>query len=154
MKYIVTICLLMMVAVQTQAQQSFTIKGNIRGAQENAKISIRLDSPESKTLAESVIKKGSFELKGKVPEAAIYVIAVEGAAQNLGVFLEAGNAEVNGHVDTLSRAVIKGSAVHDEFMQFRSSSDPYFMKLDQLGRELSNPAMQMKQDSLYNLIRN
>ncbi|RXK62189.1 AhpC/TSA family protein [Lacibacter luteus] len=154
MKYIVTICLLMMVAVQTQAQQAFAIKGNIRGAQENAKVSIKLDSPESKTLAESVIKKGSFELKGKVPEAAIYVITIDGASQPLGIFLNGGNVEVNGHIDTLNRAVIKGSAIHDEFMQFRGSFDPYFMKLDQLGRELSNPAMQMKQDSLYNLIRN
>ncbi len=145
---------MLIVAVQTQAQQSFEIKGTLRGAQENAKVTIRLDSPESKTLAESVIKKGKFELKGNVPEAAIYVVSVDGAAQNLGLFLGGVTVQVNGHVDTLNRAVIKGSAIHDEFMQFRSSFDPYFMKLDQLGKELSNPAMQTKQDSLYNLIRN
>lgn len=154
MKTIVTICLLVCASLQLKAQQSFTVKGSIRGAQENAKVSIRLDSPESKALAESVIKKGKFELKGNLPETAIYVLSVDGASQPLGIFLEAGTAEVSGHVDTLSRAVIKGSAIHDEFMQFRSSFDPYFMKLDQLGKQLSNPAMQLKQDSLYNLIRN
>jgi thiol-disulfide isomerase/thioredoxin len=154
MKTVVTICLLMLAALPLQAQQSFSIKGTIRGAQENAKVTIRLDSPESKALAESVIKKGKFELKGNVPEAAIYVLAIDGAQQNLGLFLEGGNAEVNGHVDTLNRAIIKGSAIHDEFVQFRTSFDPYFMKLDQLGKQLSNPAMQTKQDSLYNLIRN
>lgn len=154
MKTVVTIFLLMFAALQLQAQQPFEIKGTIRGAQENAKVTIRLDSPESRVLAESVIKKGKFELKGNVPEAAIYVLAVDGAAQNIGLFLEGGTVQVNGHVDTLNRSVIKGSAIHDEFMQFRASFDPYFMKLDQLGKELSNPAMQAKQDSLYNLIRN
>ena len=154
MKAIVTICFLMCAVLQLQAQQSFEIKGTIRGAQENAKVTIRLDSPESRALAESVIKKGKFELKGIVPEAAIYVVAVDGATQNLGLFLEGGTVQVNGHIDTLARAIIKGSAVHDEFVQFRAGFDPYFMKLDQLGKELSNPAMQTKQDSLYNLIRN
>lgn len=154
MKAIVTIWMLLCAALQVQAQQSFEIKGTIRGAQENAKVTIRLDSPESRVLAESVIKKGLFELKGNMPEAAIYVVAVEGASQNLGLFLDGGLVQVNGHIDTLARARIKGSALHDAFMQFRTSFDPYFMKLDQLGKELSNPAMQMKQDSLYNLIRN
>lgn len=153
MKTVVTIYLLMLAALPLQAQHSFEIKGTIRGAQENAKVSIRLDSPESKTLAESVIKKGKFELKGNVPEAAIYVLTVDGGSQNLGLFLDSGTIRINAHIDTLKRAVINGSALHDEFMQFRSSFDPYFMKLDQLGKELSNPAMQMKQDSLYNLIR-
>lgn len=153
MKSIVTICLLMGVAFQIQAQGSFQIKGTIRGAKENAKVSLRMDGQNNDLFAEATIKKGAFELNGNFTEKALYVLSVEEGKQSLGIFLEPSVVTVNGHIDSLQTAVVSGSKTHDEFLRFRQQFDPYFLKLDGYGRQLQNPAMQMKQDSLYDLIR-
>lgn len=144
---------LVLMSVQLQAQQLFTIKGTIRGASENAKVSLRFDSQESVTLAESVIKQGKFELKGNLTETALHVLTIDGVSQNIGIFLDASDVLVSAQIDSLPYAVVTGSRSHDEFMNFRKQFDPYFAKLDQLGKQLQNPAMQTKQDSLYNLVR-
>ncbi|HLO36885.1 MAG TPA: DUF4369 domain-containing protein, partial [Lacibacter sp.] len=66
MKEIVTICLLMSAVLQLQAQQPFSIKGTIRGAKENAKVSLRMDGQDGDALVESMLKNGKFELKGNI----------------------------------------------------------------------------------------
>ncbi|MEJ8843414.1 TlpA disulfide reductase family protein [Lacibacter sp. H375] len=154
MKFIVTICLLMSAALQLQAQQAFQIKGTIRGAKENAKVSLRMDGQDSEAIAESTVKKGKFELKGNITETALYVLSVEGGKQNLGIFLDPSVVTVNAHVDSLQKAVVNGSKTNYEFVRFRQQFDPYFMKLDGFGKQLQNPALQSKQDSIYNLVRN
>ncbi len=144
---------LLIATVQVQAQQVFSIKGTIKGAKDNAKVSVRFDSQQSEILAESVITNGTFELRGNLIENALHVLTVEGAAQNLGIFLDASAVTLSAHIDSLATARVVGSRSHDEFMNFRRSFDPYFAKLDQLGKQLQSPAMQMKQDSLYDLVR-
>jgi peroxiredoxin len=154
MKFILTICLLVSVAMQLQAQQPFSIKGTVRGAKENAKVSLRMDGQDGDALVESTLKNGKIELKGNITETALYVLSVEGGKQNLGIFLDPSVVTISAHVDSLPTAVVKGSKSNDEFAHFRKQFDPYFMKLDGFGKQLQNPAMQSKQDSIYNLVRN
>lgn len=141
-------------ALQLQAQQPFEIKGTIRGAKDNAKVSLRMDGQDAETLAEATIIKGKFELKGTITETALYVLTVEGGKQNLGIFLDPSVVTISAHVDSLQRAVVNGSKTNYDFVQFRQQFDPYFMKLDAYGKQLQNPALQGKQDSIYNLVRN
>jgi peroxiredoxin len=145
---------LMVCVLQLQAQQTIQIKGTIRGAKENAKVSLRMDGQDSEALAESTIKKGKFELKGNITETALYVLSVEGGKQNLGIFLDPSVVTITAHVDSLQKAVVNGSKTNYEFVRFRQQFDPYFVKLDGYGKQLQNPAMQSKQDSIYNLVRN
>lgn len=153
MKNLFVVLLLVSSAVTIQAQQIFTIKGTIKGAKENAKVILRFDNQQSETLAESVIKNGKFELKGNLTETAMHVLAVEGSEMNLGIFMDASEITVNGTIDSLPFAVVKGSKSNDEFAEFKHIFDPYFSRLDALGKQLSNPAMQPKQDSLYAVAR-
>ena len=141
-------------ALQLQAQQPFEIKGTIRGAKDNAKVSLRMDGQDAETLAEATIIKGKFELKGTITETALYVLTVEGGKQNLGIFLDPSVVTISAHVDSLQKAVVNGSKTNYEFIRFRQQFDPYFVKLDGYGKQLQNPAMQGKQDSIYNLVRN
>ncbi|MBP6687448.1 MAG: AhpC/TSA family protein [Lacibacter sp.] len=154
MKFILTIGLFIAVVLQLQAQQAFQIKGTIKGAKENAKVSLRIDGADSEAIAESTVKNGKFELKGNLTEAALYVLNVEGGKQNLGIFLDPSVVTITAHVDSLQKAVVNGSKTNYEFVRFRQQFDPYFMKLDGYGKQLQNPAMQSKQDSIYNLVRN
>ncbi|MEQ1798174.1 MAG: TlpA disulfide reductase family protein [Lacibacter sp.] len=153
MKNLFVVLLLVSSAVTIQAQQIFSIKGTIKGAKENAKVILRFDNQQSETLAESVIKNGTFELKGNLTETAMHVLAVEGSEQNLGIFMDASDITVNGRIDSLPYATVKGSKSNNEFAEFKRTFDPYFSRLDALGKQLSNPALQPKQDSLYAVAR-
>ncbi len=151
MKYSLIILYFFFVGV-LHAQQ-YTIKGIIRGAKEGTKVTLKFDNPQGDVLGETKIKKGKFELKGKVKEVAMHVITVEGAAQRLGLFVEGTTITVNGHVDSLSTAKVKGSRSNDEFNKFKNLFDPYFSRLDQLGKLIADPANQLKQDSLFAVAR-
>ncbi len=153
MKNLLLVLFLFGSAAMLQAQQLYSIKGTIKGAKENAKVTLRFDNRQSETLAETEIKNGKFELKGNLTETAMHILVVEGTEQHLGIFLDASNVTVNGRIDSLAKAEVKGSKSNDEFKEFRNKFDPYFSKLDLLGKQLSNPAMQAKQDSLYNVAR-
>ncbi|MFT3844030.1 MAG: TlpA disulfide reductase family protein [Lacibacter sp.] len=139
--------------IAAHAQKAFTVKGVINGAKENAKVSLRFDNAQSETIAETVVKNGKFELKGNLTETAIHILVVEGSSQNLGIFLDPSNVIVNGKIDSLPFASVKGSQSHDDFNEFKKVFDPYFSRLDVLGKQISNPAMQAKQDSLYTIAR-
>lgn len=153
MRNLFSIVFFIALSISAQAQKAFTITGTIKGAKENAKVSLRFDNAESETLAESVIKNGKFELKGELKETAMHVLVVEGSSQNLGIFLDPSKVTVTGKIDSLPVAVVKGSKSHNEFIEFKKTFDPYFSRLDALGKQISNPAMQAKQDSLYTVAR-
>jgi peroxiredoxin len=133
--------------------QQYSIKGNIRGAKDGAKVTLKFDNPQGDVLGVTTIKKEKFELKGPVKEIAMHVIAVEGAGQNLGLFVEGSAIAVNGRIDSLATAKVKGSKSNDEFNLFKKTFDPYFSRLDQLGKMIGDPAYQAKQDSLFALAR-
>jgi peroxiredoxin len=153
MKNLLFILLFTFVTVALHAQQLFTIKGTIRGAKENAKVNLRLDNQQGESLGETVIKNGMFELKGNLTECAMHVLEIEGSNQNLGIFLDASDLTVSGQIDSLANAKVMGSKSNDEFSDFRLKFDPFFKQLDLLGKQISNPAMQNKQDSLYTIAR-
>lgn len=152
MKYLVTICLLTMTVLQLTAQKPFVVKGTIRGAKENTKVSIRMDG-QTDALAEAAIKNGKFELKGNITETALYVLSIEGGKQNLGIFLDPSVVSITAHADSLQSAIVNGSKSNYEFVRFRQEFDPYFMKLEVLGKQLQNPMLAGKQDSVYSLVR-
>ncbi|NCU04519.1 MAG: AhpC/TSA family protein [Chitinophagaceae bacterium] len=152
MKYLVTICLLMITVLQLAAQNPFVVKGTIRGAKENTKVSIRMDG-QDEALAEAAIRNGKFELKGNMTETALYVLSIEGGKQNLGIFLDPSIVTITAHADSLQSAVVNGSKSNYEFVRFRQEFDPYFMKLEVLGKQLQNPLLAGKQDSVYSLVR-
>nr|WP_294906085.1 TlpA disulfide reductase family protein [uncultured Lacibacter sp.] len=152
MKYLVTICFLMIAVLQLAAQKPFVVKGTIKGAKDNTKVSIRMDG-QDEALAEAAIRNGKFELKGNMTETALYVLSVEGGKQNLGIFLDPSIVTITAHADSLQSAVVNGSKSNYEFVRFRQEFDPYFMKLEVLGKQLQNPLLAGKQDSVYSLVR-
>lgn len=142
----------MVIVLQLAAQKPFVVKGTIRGAKENTKVSIRMDG-QTEALAEAAIKNGKFELKGNMTESALYVLSIEGGKQNLGIFLDPSVVSITAHADSLQSAIVNGSKSNYEFVRFRQEFDPYFMKLEVLGKQLQNPTLAGKQDSVYSLVR-
>ena len=153
MMRILFFCGFLMVIASVQAQQAFTIKGTIAGAPDNTEVLLHFDNPQNEPIAKGTVKKGAFELTGTFQEPALYVLTVGGAKQNLGLFLEAGNLSIKAHMDSLPSAEVTGSVLHKAFDQFRKDFDPLFLRLDVLGKQLSNPAYASKQDSIYAVAR-
>lgn len=153
MKGFPLILFLLFTVASVSAQQAFVIKGTITGAADQAEVSLHFDNPQNEPVATGTIKKGAFELKGKVEEPALYVLKVGGAKQNLGLFLEGSTFTIKAHVDSMPNALVTGSTLHTEFDEFRKSFDPYFLRLDVLGKQLSDPAYASKQDSVYAVAR-
>jgi peroxiredoxin len=153
MKNFVLFFVVLVNSVAIAAQNPYTIKGNLRGAKENTKITLRFDNQQGDVLAETIVKNGKFQLMGELSEAAIHILSVEGAKESLSIFLTSSVVTVTGHVDSLATARVKGSATNDDFGLFKKTFDPYFSKLQFLGNELSKPANQGKQDSLYAVAR-
>lgn len=144
--------ILLFLSAGIKAQQNFTINGVINGLPDATEITLHFDNPQNDAIAKAVSKNGKFELKGTIAEPALYVLTYAGSKQNLGIFLEPLTVTVQAQKDSLVYGVVKGSAVHDAFTQFRSEFDPYFFRLDQLGRMMNNPSMAAKQDSLYRVV--
>jgi peroxiredoxin len=134
------------------AQQTFTINGTIKDLPDATEITLHFDNPQNDAIAKTVARNGKFELKGTITEPALYVLTYNGSKQNLGVFLEAAVVNITAHKDSLVFGKVTGSAVHDAFVEFRNQFDPYFVRLDQLGRMMSNPANAAKQDSIYRVV--
>ena len=139
-------------AFGVNAQQPFTINGTIKGLPDTATITLHFDNPNNEAIASAKSKKGKFELTGTITEPALYVLTYSGSKQNLGLFLEPAVITINAQKDSLVNGTVKGSAVHEEFTEFRKEFDAYFFRLDQLGRLMSNPANASKQDSLYRIV--
>lgn len=135
------------------AQINFSVKGEIKGAKENAAISLHLDNPANEVLVKGVIQKGKFELNGAIPEPAIYMLVVEGTQQSPPVFLGAAVVKVKAHIDSFNNAIITGSDLQKEFKSYRNQFEPYFYRIDQLGKQINAPAYANKRDSLLQIVR-
>lgn len=152
MKQIFFICIAFCFCICLQAQNSFTVEGLIKGIPENTEITLHYDNPQNEVIAKGVINNEKFQLKGTITEPALYVLTYKGASQNLGIFLDASKINVIAKKDSLATAIVTGSPLHNSFTEFRKKFDTYFFKLNVLGRQISNPVYQSKQDSLYALV--
>jgi peroxiredoxin len=151
MKSLVFISLLV-AAISTNAQQSFTIAGTIKGLPDATEVTLHLGDPQIAPVSKALTKNGKFEMKGALSEPAIYVLTYNGSKQNLGLFLEAKEIQIAAHKDSLVYATVKGSPLHQSFLNFRNEFDPYFFRIQELGSMMNAPAFASKQDSLYRVV--
>ncbi|MBU6158418.1 MAG: TlpA family protein disulfide reductase [Bacteroidetes bacterium] len=144
---------LIFISTTLRAQINILVKGEIKGAKENAAVSLHLDNPANEVLVKGIIQKGKFELKGVIPEPAIYMLVVEGTQQSPAIFLDAAVVKVKAHFDSLNIATITGSILQKDFQSYRNQFDPYFFRIDQLGKQINAPAYANKRDSLLQIAR-
>jgi peroxiredoxin len=78
---------------------------------------------------------GSFEFRGRVEIPDVYYISVPGRREKSMLFLENSNISLVVHADTLSRPTVKGSSVHDEYLDFEAGIDKIYDRLDALWEE-------------------
>ncbi|MFZ9718389.1 MAG: redoxin domain-containing protein [Chitinophagaceae bacterium] len=149
----ILIFFLLLLAATTDAQTSFTIKGTITGAKENAEVKLFSEAYRQTPLATTRIKKQSFELSGVVQEAALHQLEVSGASQKLGVFLGPGLIEIEGSIDALANARVQGDVLQSDYFRFQNIFTPYFGRLEQLSNVLGNQQFTGNRDSVITVAR-
>jgi len=115
----------------------FTIKGNIKGLVDGSEVGLYVDDVNSEPIATGKSTKGSFTLKGKVTEPYIHILTYGDKTQRLTIFLDNSNITVNGIVEAIANAEVKGSPSHTDFAAFNAEFSPYFERLTAIVKDIN-----------------
>jgi peroxiredoxin len=142
--------LLLPFTLMAQMSADVVISGSLKGIPDNTELTLRDQDPEVETIAAAKAKDGKFILKAKLPNPNLYYLSYAGSDQKLFLFLEASTVSVSGHKDSLSAAMVTGSATHAAFAEFNKNFSPLFGKASQLSQQLnagqSDPAGTLKKE--------
>lgn len=108
----------------TKPADGFIINGNITGLADGTSIQLlngSTGSPEGNT----TVQKGKFTLTGKVASPDFRLITINGQPPYITIFADNSNITVTGNKENFERAVIKGSASHDDYAAFTASTKKY-----------------------------
>jgi peroxiredoxin len=117
---------------------SFTIKGLVRGLPDGTEVGLYVDDVNSEPVATAKSAKGSFELKGSVTEPYIHILTYGDKTQRLAIFLDNSKITLNGIVEAVAKAEVKGSPSHADFDAYNSEFSPLFERLSAVVKDLND----------------
>jgi peroxiredoxin len=127
--------------------QEFIINGTVTGLPDNSVVSLS-DLNSRDTLATARVVKGNFVLKGKLSEPNLVNINF-GTVQKKGTFFIGNETiSVKGDVGNIQELEVKGSAIHNDFVQFQSIFNPLFQRLSEMNQQISSNPNLKKDDTL------
>jgi thiol-disulfide isomerase/thioredoxin len=138
----------LLVTAALQAQQGFSIKGNIQNIKSGTLVFL-MNGSDGKTIATDTVKNGQFQLKGKVAEPDIFQVGFVGFKEAIDLFMEDNNAiTIEGDFNNLSAVLIKGSAIEQDYVDFKNSFNPLRDTLNKLVNLINPEKTQPRRDSL------
>ncbi|MFW5890030.1 MAG: redoxin domain-containing protein [Marinilabiliaceae bacterium] len=102
-----------------QKSDEYTVTGEIEGVDEGTAVLQKLESssgPEAVDTSEIV--DGKFSFSGKVDQPMFYLVYVNDDQNPVTFFLENADVEINGNIDSLQAAEVKGSELNEKFQKF------------------------------------
>jgi thiol-disulfide isomerase/thioredoxin len=102
----------------------YLINGYVEGAADGTVLKM-LNGNTGVEEASSTIQKGKFSFLGKIVSPDFKVIGVNGEAPFITVFLDNSNVAINVKKDAWEAADIRGSASHNDFVNFTEVTKPY-----------------------------
>ncbi|MEO7264938.1 MAG: TlpA disulfide reductase family protein [Ferruginibacter sp.] len=102
----------------------YIIIGNISGVADGTTVEL-LNANNGAPETSAKVTNGKFTLSGKLDMPDFKVIAFDRQQPFLTIFLDNSTVTVNGTKATLEAASVKGSASHDEFVNFNEAIKPY-----------------------------
>ena len=100
------------------AQTEFTVTGTVADLPDGAVVRIN-NVNDNGLVAQTTAAKGSFTVKGAIPEPGLYWITI-GKEQAQHVFLENANLNITGTTKDIKNIQVKGSQAHKDFEQFKA----------------------------------
>jgi peroxiredoxin len=138
MKKVLLILLLSPFAIfaQKAADKKFTIQATVTGLKDGSVVSLTDVNNPTDTVAKSIVKKGSFTLKGSVQEPNLYQLNFNGVQKKSMLFLSNNDITLTGDIGNVQDFQIKGSSSQDDFAKFQQTFNPLFKELTTMNQQI------------------
>ena len=120
-----------------QQAREFTINGYLKGLPDQAEVVLKNEDVQQDLLAQAKSSGGRFTLKGKLTEANLYYLTVEGNPQRLYLFVEPAVITIDGNKDSVNTARVGGSRSNQDFAEFNRTFNPLFMRAQELAQKIN-----------------
>lgn len=141
---------------QPQVASGFVIKGTITGMRDTATVTLR-DGNDNHVITSDKAKKGSFTLRGRLNEAGVVQLVINGAAEAADMFIGNDAITITGEANNIRNLNIKGSASQDDYLLFKQRFNSQFDGLRGIVSQINPEKDPRKRDSLiqeYNKLKN
>jgi thiol-disulfide isomerase/thioredoxin len=135
---------------QNAAETRFVINGRVTGAAEGTGVCVTDATNPTDTISVAIVKGDVFVLAGHVSEPNIYFVNFMAAKKKMPLFIGNDKMSMSGTVDDMNGIKVTGSPSNDDFMEFQSTFNSYFERLNIVGKMLQShaPEIATMQDSL------
>ena len=148
------LALLLFVPFVLSAQKKFVINGSLNGLPEGSPVSLSNVNTPGDTIAQAIVKTGgAFELRGTVAEPNLYQLNFDGVQKKSVLFIGNDQVNVSGDIQTIQDLNVKGSAVHNDFEEFKKIFNPLFQELTEMGQRINRTPSLQKNDSAMGVYR-
>lgn len=137
--------LLMPLMSMAQLKTGFTIKGTVKGL--DTQVSL-LSAVDGKTIITDKAVNGVFTLKGKLTAPNLLQINFAGSKEGIDLFIGNDEVTITGDLADLKNVKIAGSAVENEYLDFKQEFYPLFEKLNNTGNLLKTEQDATKKNGL------
>src|SRR5687768_2118131 len=142
------LAILLLLPFALSAQKRFVIEGTLQGLPEGTEVTLSNANNPNDTIARSTVKNGgSFELKGMVDEPNLFQLNLDGIQKKSVLFIGDDKVTVTGDVASFPNFMVKGSRVHDDFVQFRKVFEPMFQQLTAMSQRINRTPSLRNNDS-------
>jgi peroxiredoxin len=143
------------------AEPRYVIHGRVAGVADSSTVCVTDVSNPMDTLSYAIVKNGVFVLAGHLSEPNLYEVNFLATKKKIPLFIGNDKMEMTGTVEDLKGIKVTGSATNDDFTEFQTTFNPYFMRLNMAMGMLRSPeglttqeAITRRQDSLRREIQN
>jgi thiol-disulfide isomerase/thioredoxin len=134
---------------QNAAESRFVITGHLTGVPDSSGVCVTDASNPTDTISYAVVKGGVFVLTGHVSEPNVYFVNFLDARKKVPFFIGNDQMSMSGTIADMNGIKVTGSPSNDDFMEFQSTFNPYFTRLNVVMTMMRGPDGASKQDSLY-----
>lgn len=127
----------------------FVITGKVSNLANGTEVKI-INGNTKADFAKSIVAKGTFVLKGSVPEAGLYAISLGGNTQ-FQFYLENSKISITGDAKQMDKLKVTGSASQKDFKDFQAAFDPLVRQNNALAATINSLPGGAERDSLLTI---
>lgn len=154
-KYLIPLFLVFFAACSTQKKDGYKISGEIMGKTPALAYLKTADEGKEVIIDSSDFKNGKFTFEGVVELPEMYYITIGNNKTNR-FFVENAEIFVKANIDSLSKAEIKGSKTHDQYLAYLDAANVFdiemmkiYNQMKSIEDEVLGKTLATKLDSLY-----
>ncbi len=141
--------LLLPIGVLAQNNQGFSISGSIAGLKDSTLVFLT-DGVSGTAIAQDYAMNGKFVITGKIDEPSIHKLSFTGIKDEVDLFFGNDKMNISGSTTKLTKPVVTGSKLQNEYNAYIKSFNPLRDKLNALVTKINQTQEVKLRDSLIN----